>query len=342
MVQWIGILICILHSAMFSGLNLGFFGLSRLRLEVQADTSDPDAIRILYLRKHGHLLLSTLLWGNVASNVLLTLLTDSMMTGVAAFMFSTFGITLFGEIFPQAYLARHALRYSTLLVPVVRFYQVILYPMAGPTGWLLDIWLGKEEISYFKEKEFIAMLKRHGQSGLSDLANLESLGAMNFLTMDDIHLEQEGEILNPQSIIQLEQTESGLLIFPNFERRPDDSFLQKVHASGEKWVVFTNPQKEPMLAIKADEFLREVMYSKEVRGMMTYCHRPIVIKDKATKLGDVIHQFKVRAESAEDDVVDNDLILYWGKQKRIITGADILGRLLRGIVQRAVMNEDIL
>jgi hypothetical protein len=33
-----------------------------------------------------------------------------------------------------------------------------------------------------------------------------------------------------------------------------------------------------------------------------------------------------------DDVVDNDLILVWGEQKRIITGADLLGRLLRGIV----------
>jgi hypothetical protein len=40
---------------------------------------------------------------------------------------------------------------------------------------------------------------------------------------------------------------------------------------------------------------------------------------------------KVRPEHAEDDVIDNDLILVWGEQKRIITGSDILGRLLRGI-----------
>jgi metal transporter CNNM len=30
-------------------------------------------------------------------------------------------------------------------------------------------------------------------------------------------------------------------------------------------------------------------------------------------------------------VIDNDLILVWDSQKRIITGADLLGRLLRGI-----------
>ena len=50
-----------------------------------------------------------------------------------------------------------------------------------------------------------------------------------------------------------------------------------------------------------------------------------------TKLGDVIGHLKVVPERPDDDVIDNDLILVWGTQKRIITGADLLGRLLRGI-----------
>ena len=51
-----------------------------------------------------------------------------------------------------------------------------------------------------------------------------------------------------------------------------------------------------------------------------------------TPLGDVIGRMKVKPEHPEDDVIDNDLILVWGNEKRIITGADLLGRLLRGIV----------
>jgi metal transporter CNNM len=43
---------------------------------------------------------------------------------------------------------------------------------------------------------------------------------------------------------------------------------------------------------------------------------------------------KISAGSQSSDVIDHDLILVWGKQKRIITGADLLGRLLRGIVTR--------
>jgi hypothetical protein len=49
------------------------------------------------------------------------------------------------------------------------------------------------------------------------------------------------------------------------------------------------------------------------------------------RMGDVLGRMKVKANHPEDDVIDNDLILIWGEQKRIITGSDILGRLLRGI-----------
>ena len=45
----------------------------------------------------------------------------------------------------------------------------------------------------------------------------------------------------------------------------------------------------------------------------------------------MIGRMKVKPEHPEDDVIDNDLILVWGTQRRIITGADLLGRLLRGI-----------
>jgi metal transporter CNNM len=332
--QWAGVLLCLLHSAIFSGLNLGFFGLSRLRLEIQAETNDQDATRILNLRKDAHLLLATILWGNVASNVFLTLLTESILAGLGAFFFSTVGITFFGEIIPQAYLSRHALRVSSVLVPIVSFYRILLFPIAKPTALLLDIWLGQEEISYFKEEEFKIMLRRHGLSDLSDVERLESLGAMNFLELDDTLLEDEGEVINPASIITLPVTDSGLPLFPDFDKSPDDPFLQLIHSSQEKWIIITNDQHYPILVLNADQFLRDVVYGKDIRSLYLYCHRPIVVTEPGTPLGRVILKLKVQAKHADDDVVDNDLILFWNKEKRIITGADILGRLLRGIVKR--------
>ena len=37
LLAWIGILVCISQSAVFSGMNLALFSISRLRLEVEAD-----------------------------------------------------------------------------------------------------------------------------------------------------------------------------------------------------------------------------------------------------------------------------------------------------------------
>jgi metal transporter CNNM len=330
----IGIVACLMHSAMFSGVNLGLFGVSRLRLEVLADLNDKNALRILSLRKDAHFLLATILWGNVSANVLIALLTDSIFQGVLAFLVSTFVITLCAEIFPQAYFAKHALRASIVLHPFVRFYQVLLYPLAKPTGMLLDIWIGKEGVIYFREIELIAMLKRYANSHIHDVERLESLGAVNFLKLDDVKIEEEGEIINPTSIISLPINEEGRPIFPKFEDKYDDPFLMKINASREKWVVITDPSHNPVMVLDADQFLREAIYGPGHANVFSFCHRPIIVTGKGKNMGEVINKFKVMAEHAEDDVVDNDIIIYWDEQKRIITGADILGRLFRGIVER--------
>ena len=45
-------------------------------------------------------------------------------------------------------------------------------------------------------------------------------------------------------------------------------------------------------------------------------------------------------ESGTDVVIDHDLILVWSNEKRLITGADILGRLLHGIARRDNQNSN--
>ena len=86
---------------MFSGLNLAFFSISRLRLEAEAEQGKAGARRILDLRRDANFLLCTILWGNVSVNVLLALLSESILAGLGGFIFSTAGITFVGEILPQ-------------------------------------------------------------------------------------------------------------------------------------------------------------------------------------------------------------------------------------------------
>ena len=102
-VIWVGIGFCISQSAIFSGLNLAFFSISKLLLEIESKKNNKHALKIVKLREDSNFLLTTILWGNVGINVLLTLLSNSVMAGVAAFVFSTLIITFLGEIIPQAY-----------------------------------------------------------------------------------------------------------------------------------------------------------------------------------------------------------------------------------------------
>src|SRR3984893_467176 len=134
---WIAIAFCITQSAVFSGLNLAIFSISKLRLEVEAAGGNRDAVGLLALRKDSNLTLATVLWGNVTINVLLTLLSDSVLAGIGAFAFSTVVITLFGEIFPQAYFSRNALRMVARLTPLLKVYQAVLFPVAKPTAIFL-------------------------------------------------------------------------------------------------------------------------------------------------------------------------------------------------------------
>jgi metal transporter CNNM len=330
---WIGIIFCISQSAIFSGLNLAVFSISRLRLEVEAASGNHDAVIVLGLRKNSNFTLSTVLWGNVAINVLLTLLSNSVLAGVGAFFFSTVVITFLGEILPQAYFSRNALRIASRLTPLLRVYQFILFPVAKPTAKILDWWLGPEAIILFRERDFRALITKHVETAGGDVGRLEGTGALNFLDLDDISVLDEGEPVDPRSIIHL-PVQQERPVLPKFERSPNDPFLRQVNAAGKKWVIITDASGQPRLVLDAHHFLRGALLGGESFNPGAYWHRPILVTDTRTRLGDVIGRLKVKPQSPEDDVIDRDLILVWGKKKRIITGADLLGRLLRGIAMR--------
>ena len=332
---WLGIMFCATQSALFSGLNLAFFSLNRLELEVAAHDNNRAAQKVLAMRQDANFLLTTILWGNVGINVLLALLSNSVLAGVSAFLFSTVFITLFGEIMPQAYCSRHALKMASLFSPLLRFYQILLYPVAKPSAKILDAWLGKEGIAYLRERDLHRVIKRHIDAVESDLDVLEGVGALNFLQIDDLSVAQEGEVIDAKSIISL-PVQLDLPLIPATKPDISDPFLRQVHASGHKWVILTDDEGKSLVVLDADGYLRAALLDTTPSNSQdfnpyTFCHRPIVITEPDLPLGDVIGKFKTGMEAGSDAVIDDDIILVWGEQKRIITGADLLGRLLKGI-----------
>jgi len=327
---WLGIVFCLSQSAMFSGLNLALLGISRLSLEVEVSAGNKAARRIEHMRRDTNFLLTTILWGNVGINVLLTLLSSSVLAGFSAFLFSTVFITFFGEIAPQAYFSRNALKMGSLFAPLLRFYQWILYPVAKPSALVLDWILGREGIQYFRERDMRMMIQKHIDAKESDIDRLEGVGAMNFLALDDLMVTEEGEPVDPLSVIALPH-QQGLPQFPVFEASTDDPFVDRVNASGKKWVIFTDETGLPSLVLNSNEFLRAVLFSRDYINIHHFCHRPVIVTNTRVMLGNVLSRLVTTGNRGSEDVIEYDLVLVWAEQRRVITGSDILGRLLRGV-----------
>ena len=281
---WFGIIACIMLSALFSSLNLAVFSVSQLRLQIEADR---DATRVLDLRKNSNQVLATIVWGNVGTNVFLTLLSDSVLAGLGAFFFSAVVITLFGEIAPQAYFSRNALRMTARFLPFLIFWRAALFFLVQPTAMLLDWWLGIEGISYLRERDVRSLVARAAASG-GDIGKLEALGVQNFLDLDDLSVTEEGEPVDPQSIISLPLANERCVL-PPFNPAPDDPFLRRVAASGKKWVIVTDLGVEPAFVLDSHHFLCDALFNQSDRTRSACWHRPVIVRiwrrNSVTSLG---------------------------------------------------------
>ena len=332
---WIGILLCLTQAGVFSGLNLAFFAVSRLRLQAEADQGNPDAISVLRLRSDSNLLLATILWGNTSVNVLLALLADSVLTAVGAFFFSTVGITLFGEIVPQAYFSKRALKFASRFAPLIRLYRFLFFPVAKPTALALDKLIGREGIWYFREKDLEAILSRQILESSTDIGPIEGRGALNFLKLDDLVVAGEGTPLDPASVLTIQTSPNGP-VFPAINSGAGSKILEQLRGTNRTWIVFVDESKLPVAVLNAGDLLRDIHSTvAEPAEFKPYCHPPIVITNPHVRLDSVLSRLVVAPESSDDRILDQEVILYWGEtNRRIITGPDILGRLLHGIVRR--------
>lgn len=187
-------------AALFSGLNLGLMSLDTFELKRKAALGDSNAEKVYRIRARGNLLLVTLLTGNVAVISALSIVLDSVYHGIIAGILTTVLITLFGEILPQAIIARYALQIGARFTDVVRVIMWIFYPICAPIAWLLDRMLGDELPTVYSKTELTKIIEEHRFHADSEIDQDEVRIARGALSFGDRKIK---EVMTPRRVAML-------------------------------------------------------------------------------------------------------------------------------------------
>jgi len=159
----------ILLSAVCSGLNIGLMSLETADLRRKAKIGNPDARKVLPLRTNSHLTLAAILLSNVAAVSATSLTLENFTGGLIAGVLSTLLIVIFGEIMPQAFFAKRALKFTATLSPLLRLMIIITYPISKPLQLLLDRLFGQETTALQSRHELGIMITEHLGDNNSEL-----------------------------------------------------------------------------------------------------------------------------------------------------------------------------
>ena len=156
-------------SSIYSGLNISLMSLGVKDLERKAKMGDRGAQRVLPFRKNSHLSLASILLANVAVISATSLVIDEKFGGLIAGIASTLLIVIFGEVVPQAFFARFALRVTSILVPLLRLTIIVTYPISKPLQLALDSLFGHDESQLHNRTELGMIIGDHARNKHSEL-----------------------------------------------------------------------------------------------------------------------------------------------------------------------------
>lgn len=156
-------LVCL--SAIFSGLNIALMSLSLADLRRKSESGDNIAKKVLPFRQNSHLSLASILFANVAVISASSLVLEQHLEGIIAGLISTILIVVFGEVIPQAWFVRFALKFCGFFAPLLRLTVIITYPISKPLQLLLDRLLGHEKSHLHTRHELGMLIGEHMGSG---------------------------------------------------------------------------------------------------------------------------------------------------------------------------------
>lgn len=232
------VLLMLAFSALFSGLTLGLMSLSEYELKRKMELGNKRAAKVYPLRRRGNELLVTLLVGNVLVNAVLTVLLGSFLSGLFAVIISTVAITLFGEIFPQALLKKHGLKFGAIMAPGLSKLMLLMWPISHPLAKLIDETVGTEMPTVYSRQELVKIFEEHRQHSGSDIEEDELRLVRGALRLGHRDIES---VMSPRSVVEAVEIDETI----------DDKRIEKLYRSGfSRFPVLDGDKVKGMLYIR--------------------------------------------------------------------------------------------
>ncbi len=315
----ITIFLCLLASAFFAGSETAITGLSRARLYHLIQEGRKNALRVGELRKQKESLLSAMLLGNSAVNILASAVATDLaiesfgQDGVAyVTLIMTFLIVVFGEVLPKTYAILNAETVALgvsrplwwvfkLLYPFTRAIQAIIRPIL----LLLGMDAGGGDTSDVSASDVIrGTVELHHEEGKVAKQQRDMLGTI--LDLDEIRV---GEVMTHR--INLESLDIG---------QPVETLISEaIRSTHTRLPVWRERPENIVGVLHIKRLLKELREQKtlgpdDVQSLLV---KPWFIPD-ATTLKEQLQAFRLRRQHLAL-VVDE-----YGELRGMVTLEDIL------------------
>ncbi len=263
------IIILMVLSGLFSGLNLGLMALDPTTLKIVIESGSKRqrlyAKIIFFVRRHGNYLLCTLLLGNVLVNSTLTVLLDSVLPGgLYAVVASTITIVIFGEIIPQAICSRHGLLVGAWTIPLTFTFMVLTFPLSFPLSLILNLILGKEIGAVYNRDQLLQLLsvtREHHDLENDEVDIIGGALAYKQKTAKDVMTKFDDMFcINIESVLDFQTMkliyESGFSRIPVYEESKENI----VHLLYGRDLAFVDPDDKTSLLSHLQFYKRNLLY----------------------------------------------------------------------------------
>lgn len=304
----------VIMSALFSGLTLGLMSLDIFDLKRKMDLGDIDAKRVYKIRRKGNLLLSTLLLGNIAVTSTISILLESIAGGLWAGIITTGVIFVFGEVLPQAYVSRVAIKFGSITAPITEIFIFVFYPICGPVAYILDKLLGSELPTIYTKHEIAKLVAEHEDHPDSTIDADEERIIHGALQFSD---EKVSNIMTPidKVVMVRENDEVG------------EDLLDKMKGSGRSRFPVLDTNSQVIGILYAKDLVGEIF--NNTKKVSDLARKKVIIAKENDKLDNALNRF----------LTTRMHIFIVKNQKGIITGIITIEDIIEEILKREIIDE---